>query len=63
VIFLPEVPMVRRKVRDAEEAAVLLAEAERSGRSRAEFARSNGIDARSRTTATPRASPQDEAAR
>ena len=39
--------MVRRKVRDAEEAAVLLAEAERSGRSRAEFARSNGIDARS----------------
>jgi hypothetical protein len=39
--------MVRRKVRDAEEAAVLLAEAERSGRPRAEFARSNGIDARS----------------
>ena len=39
--------MVRRKVRDAEEAAVLLAEAQRSGRPRAEFARSNGIDARS----------------
>ena len=39
--------MVRRKVRDAEEAAVLLAEAERSGMSRAEFARSNWIDARS----------------
>jgi transposase-like protein len=39
--------MVRRKVRDAEEAAVLLAEAERCGRSRAEFARSLGIDARS----------------
>jgi transposase-like protein len=47
VIFLAEVPMVRRKVRDAEEAAVLLAEAEHSGMSRAEFARSNGIDARS----------------
>lgn len=39
--------MVRRKVRDAQEARVCLREAAASGCSRAEWAREHGVDARS----------------
>ena len=39
--------MIRRKVRDAQEAQRCLREVAASGRSRAEWARENGVDARS----------------
>jgi hypothetical protein len=47
VILAPEVLMALRKVRDAGEARACLAAVEESGLPRAEWARRNGVDARS----------------
>jgi transposase-like protein len=47
VIRSSEVIMVRRKLRDAQEARRCLREVAESGRSRAEWAQENGVDARS----------------
>jgi transposase-like protein len=47
VIESSEVNMIRRKLRDAQEAQLCLREVAVSGRSRADWAREHGVDARS----------------